>query len=450
MGRKDNHSELTFENRKAAFEAAFFCLIKNQSRLRRYMAINDDKWEVLFNRYKIPEIVEANGFFDITAAQIKEVREPRLMCKMDFRQSVPKPFKEHGLSILAIQNGLYRIARTSPFFDIDTDEIGTIPTTDFHLPSFIKTLDHENITGESQALDAAFASGMLNALLGEKSYLTVRGRRYCTEMTVSIPDLEDGPPHDYPVASVQIEVDGGYEGANVLALIEAKMGTADNMNMRQLIYPHVHFETTIKKPVQTFVMFYEAGSIFTFIPMNYSDGTPTLEYQNATRFKLIGKSQTNLKASAAIALPAINYDAPSPQADDFSKILFSIRKLADIQPATPEEVFQSYPIVPRQYAYYSAAVRWLGLATKVGNKHSLTEFGETLLKVPERQRIKALRDQMLQDTVFAALENDPNYTANADERKRWGVNMTTYNRRKSTALAWLKTTNALLTQFDSA
>ena len=95
-------------------------------------------------------------------------------------------------------------------------------------------------------------------------------------------------------------------------------------------------------------------------------------------------------------------------------------------------------------------MRWLGLATKVGNKHSLTEFGETLLKVPERQRIKALRDQMLQDTVFAALENDPNYTANANERKRWGVNMTTYNRRKSTALAWLKTTNALLTQFDSA
>ena len=414
------------------------------------MAINDDKWKILFERHDIVNVVAQKGHFDITATQIKTVREPRLMCKMDFRQSVPKPFQKHGLSILAIQNGLYRIAKTSPFFDIDTNQIGTIPTTDFQLPPFIKTLDYENITGESQALDAAFASGMLNSLLGEQSYLTVRGRRYCSEMTVSIPDLKDGPPHDYPVASVQIEVDGGYEGANVLALIEAKMGTADNMNMRQLIYPHVHFETTVEKPVRTFVMFYEAGSIFTFIPMTYSDGVPALEYINATRFRLVGNSQSNLEASPAITLPAINYDAPSPQADDFSKILFSIRKLADIQPATPEEVFQSYPIVPRQYAYYSAAVRWLGLATKVGNKHSLTEFGETLLKVPERQRIKALRDQMLQDTVFAALENDPNYTANANERKRWGVNMTTYNRRKSTALAWLKTTNALLTQFDSA
>jgi len=412
--------------------------------LRMAMAINDDKWKILFQRHDIVAQVDKYGHFDISAQLIKEVREPRLMCKMDFREKVPKPFRDHGLSILAIQNGLYRIAKTSPFFDIDTKQIGAITTVDFELPHFITTLDHENITGESQALDAAFASGMLNALLGEESYLTVRGRRYCTEMTVSIPNVADGAPHDYPVASVQIEVDGGYEGANVLALIEAKMGTADNMNMRQLIYPHVHFETTTEKRIRTFVMFYEAGSIFIFIPMLYADGKPNLDYLNATRYHLIGSTHAPAQAVPQITLPSINYDAPSPQADDFSKILFSISKLAEIQPATPEELFQTYPIVPRQYAYYSAAIRWLGVAEKVGNRHSLTDFGEALLSMPEKQRIKILRQQMLQDSVFSKLVTNPNYEADNDERDRWGVNLTTYRRRRSTALAWLKATEALL------
>lgn len=408
------------------------------------MSKNDLKWKILFERYDIVNEVDTAGFYDISASQIREEREPRLMCKMDFRQSIPKPFVDHDLSILAIQNGVYRIAKTRPFFDIDTHQIGNIRTTDFQLPDFIETLDYENITGESQALDAAFASGMLNELLGEESYLTVRGRRFCAEMTVSIPDLDDGLPHEYPISSVQIEVDGGYEGANVLALIEAKMGTADNMNMRQLIYPHVHFETTTEKPVRTFVMFYEAGSVFTFIPMTYENGVPSLEYMHATRFRLVGNERIDADHAIPIALPAIDYDAPSPQADDFSKVLFSIGELANIEPATPEELFQSFPIVPRQYAYYSAAIRWLGIAERVGKTLVLTDFGEALLAMPEKKRIKYLRDQMLQDSVFAALQQDANYVATADEMQKWGVNLTTYNRRKSTALAWLKATEALL------
>ncbi len=104
------------------------------------MAINDIKWQILFERHRIVEAVNTHGYFDITADQIKTVREPRLMCKMDFKQSVAKPFKDNGLSILAIRNGLYRIAKTSPFFEIDLDEVGQIPIIDFQLPAFIETV----------------------------------------------------------------------------------------------------------------------------------------------------------------------------------------------------------------------------------------------------------------------------------------------------------------------
>ena len=73
------------------------------------MAINDDKWKILLDRHNIVEVVAEKGHFDITANQIKPEREPRLMCKMDFKQSVAKPFQENGLSILAIKNGIYRL-----------------------------------------------------------------------------------------------------------------------------------------------------------------------------------------------------------------------------------------------------------------------------------------------------------------------------------------------------
>ena len=404
---------------------------------------NDKAWRVLFEHFSIVEKVESVGYFDITATQIRQVgkREARLMCKFDFEQSVAKPFKDHALSILAINNGSYRIAQTSPFFAIDLESLVDVPVQELALPDHLETLKFDNITNESQALDAATASGMLADLLGEDTHLTVRGRRYCSRFEINLPSSDGSVT--YPVESVQIEVDGGYEGMKVLALIEAKMGSADNMNMRQLIYPHAHFTSYLKKPVQTYVMFYETGSVFTFIPMLWDGVAPELRYADAVRYQLVSPPKSKLKTSQ-LPKGQIDYSAPSPQADDFAKILFGLGRLSEIQPTTKEELFSAFPIVPRQYDYYFNAMRWLGLAKRQEQGAcQLTEFGEDLLEVSEAERIRAIRQQLLTDSVFENLLSDPGYMATEEEMARWKVNETTYKRRRSTANAWLQATEEL-------
>ena len=56
------------------------------------MSLIDDKWRILFDKYRIEREIEKHGRFYITADQIREVKEPRLMTKFDTRESLPLEF----------------------------------------------------------------------------------------------------------------------------------------------------------------------------------------------------------------------------------------------------------------------------------------------------------------------------------------------------------------------
>ena len=71
------------------------------------MGIIEEKWEALFEKYRIREEVAAHGCFPITADQIREFKEPRLMTKFDTRESLPKVFGRLG--ILPVTRGKYVI-----------------------------------------------------------------------------------------------------------------------------------------------------------------------------------------------------------------------------------------------------------------------------------------------------------------------------------------------------
>ena len=49
------------------------------------MGIIEEKWNALFETYSIAEQVKRQGIFSITADQIREFKEPRLMTKFDTR-----------------------------------------------------------------------------------------------------------------------------------------------------------------------------------------------------------------------------------------------------------------------------------------------------------------------------------------------------------------------------
>ena len=46
------------------------------------MSLIDEKWELLFEKYHIREEIRRNGRFLITADQIRQVKEPRLMTNL--------------------------------------------------------------------------------------------------------------------------------------------------------------------------------------------------------------------------------------------------------------------------------------------------------------------------------------------------------------------------------
>lgn len=404
------------------------------------MADINDHWQNLFATHDILSKINQDGYFDITSKQINKVHQSRVMCKMDFIQNVPKIFKSNNLSILAIKNGIYRIAKTKPFFDINLEILENIKPKVFRLPNFIQTLNVNNITSESQAMDAAAASGMLDEIIKEENYLTVRGRHYCSDFNIEIPYYTKNSCLQYNISGVQIEVDGGYESDSVLVLIEAKMGISDNMNMRQLVYPHLHYEAKLQKTVKTYVMFYETGSIYTFIPMFYSNNLATLDYCNAKKFQLIENENSIELDIEALNLPSPNNNAPFPQANDIKKGLYALAKLKDMQPVSKEDLLSEFPIEIRNYDYYYNILRWFNVA-EIDAKNklvSLTELGEAILELSESNRLLAFRNMFYKDELVSFFIKQPNSDPPENLTKLNRISGDTIQRRKNCVLSWHK------------
>ena len=92
------------------------------------MGLNDEAWERLFDKYHILDEIQKNGQFIISANQIKEFREPRLMTKFDHKVNLPSIFSSNTLSILPITRGDYIISSFSAYkkFEESSNEITII------------------------------------------------------------------------------------------------------------------------------------------------------------------------------------------------------------------------------------------------------------------------------------------------------------------------------------
>ncbi|MGO0915583.1 type II restriction enzyme, partial [Clostridioides difficile] len=80
-------------------------------------------WEQIFKKYNVLEEINNTGYFRVTASQIGEFREARLMAKFDHKSQLPDIFKKHSLSILPIARGSYIISQFEAyksFEDINT------------------------------------------------------------------------------------------------------------------------------------------------------------------------------------------------------------------------------------------------------------------------------------------------------------------------------------------
>jgi hypothetical protein len=243
--------------------------------------MHDKSWEKIYNDLEMDKHDFDKMPFTITAEQIKTAcqdfkttgeKEVRILCKQDTREDRPNIFRDNGLFILPVQNGIYAIIKGEGYIDIPkivTDLISHDSILDF-------SLDTSKIgNSEMQHLDFAYASSIIRSFMEDRSLvLTIRGRKYTPKFDFIVGS------HKISVNSVQTEVDAGYEGTDSVVLVEAKNANVDNTIIRQLYYPYRQWQSHTLKKVSP-IFFDKKGKIYSLWQFEFS------ELNNYSSIKLV-------------------------------------------------------------------------------------------------------------------------------------------------------------------
>ncbi len=369
------------------------------------MTKNDDAWEKLFEKFDILDNIEKNGRFVISAPQIKEVREPRLMVKFDYENQLPKIFSENKLAILPINRGKYVISKFKAYHKLDEKSKEIINEVKF--PKCIESIDFNNIKGETQALNSAYIAGILADFLGDKKiYPTVEGRMSSGKFDFNILDISETSTIDVSIDNSQIEIDGAYEGLDFLALIEVKTEYPENFLVRQLYYPFITWRRFVEKEVKTIFLVYSNGifSLYEYVFSNESCYNSLKLIKQANYSIIDGEIEiADIELIANKVQIILESNIPFPQADNFERLISLCELLKEIK-LTKDEITEKYSFNMRQSYYYTSAGMYLGLIDRnhINGKvcFSLTKKGNKIFDLPLKQRQLELVKCILEHNVF--------------------------------------------------
>ena len=406
---------------------------------------NDKAWEALFEKYDILPQIESDGKFIISASQIKEYREPRLMAKFDHNVNLPQIFAKNGLAILPISRGDYIISHFKAY-------------QPFEMPD--KSITHASlptaIPSEAIAINCALASGMLTDFLEEDIlYSTVSGRMGSGRFDFSIQNSCTKTPTSVSVNNSQIEIDAAFEGVHSLSLIEAKRDLSEDFLVRQLYYPYRVWRDRVTKKVKPIFLVYSNG-IFSLYEYEFQnpDSYNSLVLVKHKNYSIedtaieLSDLQHVAFRTKTVAEPNISF----PQANSFERVI-NICELLNAQELSREQVTEEYAFDIRQTNYYTDAARYLGLLEKHyedGRKpiYSLSASGKRIMNLNYKQRQLAFCEAILQHRAFKETFNHcmemgsmPDTSAIVAimlESNLYKVEcMSTYVRRSSTISGWI-------------
>lgn len=417
---------------------------------------NKEAWQLLFDKYNILEEINQNGYFKITAKQINEFREARLMTKFDNSANLPELFKDNNLAILPITSNSYMIARFQTYKKFEETEDEEIIKINF--PEYIQSLDYNNITSEALAINCAYITQILEDFLEEEDLVpTISGKMGSGNFEFKI--SKNGTETEYLNITVQnsrIEIDGGFEGINSLALVEAKNVISDDFMVRQLYYPYRLWKNKINKPVRPVYMVYSNGIFYVYEYKFEND-------ENYSSIKLIKSKKYSIE-DTEIDIQDIQdvfnnvngFDEEPeiafPQADSFERVINLCELLLD-EPRTKSDITENYAFDERQTNYYTDAARYLGLVSKNrtdGNiVFELTEVGRKILNLRYKQRqlefVKLiLKHNAFYDYLRLYFENSdrPTTLDTIEIMKHCDLynieSESTYKRRASTIRGWVE------------
>lgn len=416
------------------------------------MGLNDTAWQYLFDKYHILEIVEQYGQFFISANQIKEFREPRLMTKFDHKVNLPTIFAENKLAILPVTRGDYVISSFSAYeeFEVPTAEIQKIS-----IPPYIQSLMPQFLMSETIALNYANACGILSDFLeDDKIISTVSGRMSSGIFNFDINSTFG--TQSIIVRNSQIEIDAAYEGMHYLSLFEAKRDISDDFLVRQLYYPFRTWHTRIDKPIKSIFLIFSNG---VFNLYQYEFEQPA----NYNSLRLV--KQKNYAIATEICLSDIEQclkwttplpyepEIPFPQANSMSRIINLIELLYE-KPMTKQDITTEYAFDARQTNYYTDAGRYLGLIEKAsdGENHILFHLSSTgyhIMKLAHKERQLAIIKRILMHRVFretlqlylqcGEIPDAQRIVQIMKQSNLYQVESdSTYTRRSSTITGWIK------------
>lgn len=366
------------------------------------MGLNDAAWESLFDKYHILDEIDRNGQFVISANQIKEFREPRLMTKFDHKINLPNIFVANNLSILPITRGDYVISSFSAYkeFEEPTQDVQRIS-----IPAHIQSLMPQFLVSEAIALNYANACGILNDFLEDDELVpTVSGRMSSGSFEFDI-NTSLGTKN-ITVSNSQIEIDAAYEGIHYLSLFEAKRDLSDDFLVRQLYYPFRVWSDRVTKTVKPVFLIFSNGMFNLYQyqfedPQNYNSLILVKQRNYVIATEICLADIENLLRTVPLAQePDISF----PQADCMSRIV-NLIELLNEKPMTKQDITSEYAFDERQTNYYTDAGRYLGLIDKTHDEDGNILFqpsacGHRIMGLEYKERQLALVTQILMHKVF--------------------------------------------------
>lgn len=377
----------------------------------------NEAWTKLFDKYDILGEIKSEGAFYITANQIKEFKEPRLMAKWDSSENLPIIFKEYDINILPISRTGYVLSDFKLYEPIP--ELGEHITEmqKVEIPEY-ETIDIGNISSEANAINVLMLSKILDDFLDEDDNVTTFNGRMGTGIFSFHVDRCGGTAIQVDVKNAQCEIDGGMENNNSVVILEAKNVVHPDFHIRQLYYPYRLWASKVQKPIRLVFSIY-SNQIYRLFEYEFEDK------DNYSSIRLV-KSKNYSLQDTDIALNELydvysntnviyddnqnNTDIPFIQANSFERII-SLMEILYEEDKTIEEIANIMQFDLRQSDYYYNAGKYLGLFEKVdiedeGNtikKVSLSKLGKDTVKLRYKKRQLKLVSLILEHEIFNRL-----------------------------------------------
>jgi len=416
----------------------------------------NDAWRKLIDKYNILEEVQKNGCYHIKASQIKQFKEPRLMAKWDSSDSLPKVLRDNKINILPDSRSSYVISDFLLYQEIPELEEHVTQMDHVELPDY-ESIDVNNISSEANAINVLLLTGILDDFLNTNGNVATFNGRMGTGKFDFVVNTTRNIKQKISVNNAQCEIDGGFENADSVVIMEAKNVVHEDFHVRQLYYPYRLWRNKVNKPIRLVFSVYsnmiyrlfeyrfnvleDYSSIELIRTKNYSlqDTTITLDDLLIVRKNTKVKTDDNMD----------NSNVPFIQANSMERIISMLENMYE-NPMTSQQIAELMDFEPRQSDYYYNAGKYLGLFEKICEDKQrvvgLTALGNKVFKLNYKERQLKLVELILEHQIFGVFFDNMIETGDMPNKKDIENEMRALHvcdegqivRRASSVYGWLK------------